>query len=168
MKKGQKREYFFDLLLISTFLVLIFSIFLTLFVLKKDPFSFLSRQGLLTKNTLPPEAREKRGVLLEDIPAEFPEDFPIFPNSSLLSVWKTQEEGMTGISIVWEIDSEPFEALSFYKKELMTNGWKITSENTEDEDSLLLAFEKERTSGFLGITTLAEKVVISLTLGIKD
>lgn len=51
------------------------------------------------------------------------------------------------------------------KVDVDKEGKKITV-TSEVEDSTTLAFEKNDTSGFIGITTEDSKTVISLTLGL--
>lgn len=101
-----------------------------------------------------------------ELPENFPEDFPIYSGAKLTSSWTTQAEGKDGISLIWETEDSMEEVSGYYKRELVDAGWKVGL-STEAEETITMGFEKDSSSGFLGITTEEGKTIISLTLGIE-
>ncbi len=99
----------------------------------------------------------------KQIPSEFPKDFPVFANSSLISAWTNEDKNNLGISVVWT-SVEPFETLvNFYKTELEKNGYKILTE-FNNKPSYTISFMKDKVSGYIGIAQ-ADKTTISVTIG---
>ncbi|MGB6838980.1 MAG: hypothetical protein WBD86_00680 [Microgenomates group bacterium] len=99
------------------------------------------------------------------LPDNFPADFPIYPNAKLESSWTATSDETEGLSLMWETNDSIDKVADYYKDELTSGGWKL-SFTSEAEDSTTLAFEKDDTSGFIGITIEDSKTVISLTLGL--
>jgi len=101
------------------------------------------------------------------LPANFPKDFPLYPDSSLKTSWTTQGELKEGISVLWESGDAPQVVRDFYKQKLPELGWSVNS-SFESEGSYTISFEKEITDGFIGITLgEAGLTQISVTLGIE-
>ena len=100
-----------------------------------------------------------------ELPENFPKDFPIYPEAKLISSWTASGEETEGLSLVWETNDSIDKVSAYYKEKLTESGWKL-SLTAEVEDSITLAFEKNDTGGFLGITTEDSKTIISLTLGL--
>lgn len=101
-----------------------------------------------------------------ELPENFPEDFPIYSKAKLTSSWTAQAEEKDGISLIWETEDSMEEVSAYYKRELVDAGWKVGL-STEAEETITMGFEKDSSSGFLGITTEEGKTIISLTLGIE-
>lgn len=105
---------------------------------------------------------EERG----ELPDNFPKDFPVYPKSKLVGTWSADGEDIKGLSLVWETDDSVEEVSGYYNRELEASGWKVTF-STKAEGSVALSFEKDKNSGFVGITTEDGKTIISVTLGVK-
>lgn len=103
----------------------------------------------------------------EGLPEGFPKDFPIYSNSKLISKWASTAEGNEGISVVMESQDSVEKISSFYKTELASKGWTVTSTFSQD-GSTVFSFEKDKTEGVLGITDAENKVSISITIGNKE
>lgn len=103
----------------------------------------------------------------EELPEDFPESFPVYKNASLENSWTAQGNTTKGISVVWMTDDSVADVNKFYQESLESNSWQIVSEY-EAEGSNTISFEKEGTSGFIGITRGEEgKTLISVTMGIE-
>ncbi len=102
-----------------------------------------------------------------ELPEDFPKDFPIYPEAELTSSWSASGEETEGISLIWETGDSVGKVSEYYKKELVDGGWKL-SFSTETEDTVTVGFEKNDSSGFLGITIEEEKTTILVTLGVKQ
>jgi len=100
-----------------------------------------------------------------ELPENFPKDFPVYPKAKLTSSWTASSEETEGLSLVWETNDSIDKVSAYYKEKLTESGWKL-SLTAEVEDSITLAFEKNDTGGFIGITTEDSKTIISLTLGL--
>jgi hypothetical protein len=102
----------------------------------------------------------------EELPEDFPDNFPIYPGSILTSSGSVEGKEVKAFSVVWETKDAVEEVASYYQKELIALGWKIelTSGNN---DSATLSFEKDEVVGFVGIAAEEAKTVIAATLGIK-
>jgi hypothetical protein len=100
-----------------------------------------------------------------ELPENFPKDFPTYPKAKLTSSWTASSDETEGLSLVWETNDSIDKVAAYYKEKLTELGWKL-SLTAEVEDSTTLAFEKNDTGGFIGITTEDSKTIISLTLGL--
>jgi len=100
------------------------------------------------------------------LPDGFPSDFPIYPGAKLTSSWTTTGEDSKGISVVWETTDSVTQVKLFYKDKLTAGGWKIDNELAQ-ETMQTISFEKDKTSGFVGLAESNGKLTISVTLGIK-
>ena len=100
-----------------------------------------------------------------ELPENFPKDFPTYPKAKLISSWTASGDETEGLSLVWETSDSIDKVAVYYKEKLTESGWKL-SLTAEVEDSTTLAFEKNDTGGFIGITTEDSKTIISLTLGL--
>lgn len=102
------------------------------------------------------------------LPEGFPSDFPIYPETKVVSSFSAKGEDTNGTSVVWESRDTVGSVSQFYKVELSNKEWKIVS-SFEKEDSVTISFEKGTVSGFLGITK-GEKgaTTISVTIGTKE
>lgn len=100
-----------------------------------------------------------------ELPENFPKDFPIYPGAKLAGSWTASSEETEGVSLIWETSDSINKVTDYYKEKLTELGWE-SSFTSETEDSMTLMFEKDDTSGFVGITTEDSKTVISLTLGL--
>ncbi len=105
------------------------------------------------------------------LPSDFPKDFPIYPGSKLtgsFSATGTGDDGKsTGVSVVWETSDDASKVGPYYKSALVTAGYKITTEYSQN-NSTTLTFEKGDVSGFMGVTSGSDgKTAISVTIGTK-
>ena len=111
---------------------------------------------------------EEGGFVFEEegeLPNEFPSDFPIYPEAKLISSWLASGESTDGLSLIWETEDTFSKVSNYYENELEEANWTL-SFTSETEDSTTFAFEKNGSSGFIGITFEESKVVISLTLSL--
>jgi len=102
------------------------------------------------------------------LPDSFPKDFPIYPGAKLTGSFSANGEGSSkGLSVVWESSDDSSKVGEYYKTGLVAAGYKIISDLSTD-DSTTLSFEKDGSSGFLGVTRDNQgRTAISVTLGTK-
>lgn len=101
------------------------------------------------------------------LPDDFPADFPIYPGSDILSSWSAEGNGTQGQAIVWQTADPEDKVSDYFKEKLESSGWKISS-SFEAEGSRTITFEKGETTGFIGITAGEEgKTAIAVTVGIR-
>jgi len=100
------------------------------------------------------------------LPEGFPKDFPVYPGAKVVSSFTANTDGKDGMSVVWETGDAVNKVSSFYKTNLVSNGWKISA-TFEQGDSMTTSFEKEGWGGFMGITATEGKTTISATVGVK-
>ena len=99
-----------------------------------------------------------------ELPDDFPKDFPVYKNATLVSKWSSTDEEASGMSVMWETEDSVVKVSEFYKDELVKADWKITSTFSQEESSIF-TLEKGETEGHLGITKTDDKVSISITFG---
>jgi len=102
-----------------------------------------------------------------NLSADFPEDFPIYPGATLKSSSSTETDGKKGISALWITGDSKEKVSEFYKKSLEESGWKITN-SFSGKEFFNYSFEKDSVGGFVGVGK-GEKgaTAISVTLGIE-
>lgn len=100
------------------------------------------------------------------LPGGFPSDFPAYPGAKIVSSFTANTDGKDGMSVVWETGDAVEKVASFYKTNLVSNGWKTTA-TFEQEGSMTTSFEKEGWGGFMGVTSTEGKTTISATVGVK-
>ncbi len=98
------------------------------------------------------------------LPANFPKDFPIYPEAKLTSSFTAGGDEAKGASVVWETADPVAKVGTYYKEELPKAGWEISSVYEQD-DSLTFTFAKGDVSGFGGIAAADGKTTISITIG---
>lgn len=103
----------------------------------------------------------------ETLPEGFPSDFPLYPEAKIVSSFTANGGGTSGVSVVWENQDSLEKIIAFYKVELPKGEWKIVS-SFDREGSSTISFEKDSTSGFLGIAKGEKGLsIISVTIGKK-
>ncbi len=101
------------------------------------------------------------------LPASFPKDFPAYPKAKLASSWYSKTDKGEGVSVAWETSDSVNKVAEFYKDKLAKAGWKIGN-SFDGEGSSTISFEKESSSGFVGIAATSEgKTTVSVTLSLK-
>lgn len=76
-----------------------------------------------------------------ELPADFPSEFPPYPNASLREVMPSTTD-KTAVITLWETGDPSNAVQSFYKKELETKSWKIIN-NSDNENSNNLNAQKD-------------------------
>lgn len=99
-----------------------------------------------------------------ELPEDFPKDFPVYKNATLISKWSSTDKEESGTSVMWETEDSVAKVSDFYKEELVKAGWKIISTFSQEESSIF-TIEKEETEGYLAIAKTDNKVNISITFG---
>jgi hypothetical protein len=102
----------------------------------------------------------------DKLPEGFPADFPLYPGAKIVSSFTANTDGKDGMSVAWETGDSVEAVSSFYKSNLVANGWKVSA-TFEQGDSTTTSFEKEGWGGFMGITSTEGKTTISATVGVK-
>ncbi|KKQ37507.1 MAG: hypothetical protein US53_C0017G0004 [Candidatus Woesebacteria bacterium GW2011_GWA1_37_7] len=113
------------------------------------------------------EAESLQNVLTEELPSEFPEDFPLYPGMQLENSFVSKGEEIDGVSVIWKLDAQSSGVYDYYKEKLVEKGFSVKTTNI-GENSYTLAFEKDANSGFVGITE--EEIggsIVTVTMGIK-
>lgn len=103
------------------------------------------------------------------IPGGFPDDFPIYPGSSLVDYWFNEEDGFDSYSLVWETDKSFDEVSSYYREVFSYLEWEYEIV-LDAQDSFTLSFTNGNLSGFLGLgdDISSGKVIVSVTLGVNN
>lgn len=71
------------------------------------------------------------------IPAEFPSDFPVYPNATFRSYGPMVKANPSlGNILILETPDSKADILDFYRKELAAQGWKVEKPYSEAPDSL--------------------------------
>ena len=78
-----------------------------------------------------------------DLPAAFPSDFPIAPESRVVSATTTDDEGGAYSEIAIASQAEPGAGYQWYRQALTDAGWQISSEGQTDETRTLHAIRGE-------------------------
>lgn len=78
-----------------------------------------------------------------DLPPAFPSDFPIAPESRVLSATTTDDVGGAYSEIAIASEGEPGAGYQWYRQALTDAGWQITSEGQTDETRTLHAIQGE-------------------------
>ena len=113
------------------------------------------------------EAEALQNILTEELPSEFPEDFPLYPGMQLENSFVSKGEEIDGVSVIWKLDAQSSGVYDYYKEKLVEKGFSVKTTNV-GENSYTLAFEKDANSGFVGITE--EGIggsIVTVTMGIK-
>lgn len=106
-------------------------------------------------------------VSSQTLPAVFPDDFPLYPETTLIESWTKKSKNNVGISVLWESKDKPSKIYTFYSENLVNNGWDLKKISGSDSPSTL-SFSKGETSGFLGLTKSdSGKTAISVTMGMR-
>ena len=74
-----------------------------------------------------------------ELPAEFPADFPIAPESRVVSATTTDDAGGAYSEIAIASRGEPAAGYQWYRKALTDAGWQVSSEGQTDETRTLHA-----------------------------
>jgi hypothetical protein len=159
----------------SKILIIIFVIFVIIAILavvfRKEILKLVGHEDRSSVAELQSNEAEDGNVLSEvadtSLPKDFPEDFPIYENATIISSWSETGNDSKGLSVVWQSNDSIKSIINFYKTELDELGWE-TDSVFEDDSSLTLAFRKAEKEGFLGITKGEENdVIISVAIGVK-
>ncbi len=100
------------------------------------------------------------------LPDGFPKDFPILSTSQITNSWKTTNGKTIGYSIIVSDKAPLSKVFDFYVSSLSANEWKVTSK-TKTGDNVILSFEKENLSGYIGFVSQNGQTVYSVTVGSK-
>lgn len=103
----------------------------------------------------------------DQLPDNFPADFPVYKKAKMEGYWSADGESLEGISVIWRSDDEASSVITFYKSELLKNGWEMTTV-FEDARSGTFTITKEGREGFVGITREGEETIISVTVGLPQ
>ena len=106
-----------------------------------------------------PDTREQQ------LPDDFPQDFPIYEDAVLVNSWVEAGIETKGVSVIWETNSTVNEVSLFYNMELKNTDWEIVS-SFDSEESLVITFRKNGIDGFVGVAAENDMTIISVTMGI--
>jgi len=132
----------------------------------------------LTQNVKVEENGESTTIKNEDeeisisqagtLPEGFPQNFPLYPRSTIISSFTAKGEETNGTSVVLGSQDSTEKVIEFYKSQLPQKGWKIVS-SFDQQGSSTISFEEDKVSGFLGITKADMGITtISVTIGVKE
>lgn len=101
----------------------------------------------------------------KNLPDNFPEDFPIYPGSSITSSFENKGVTKLGQSVTWETEGKSTDVLEYLQSELDKNEWNV---DVNKDNPNIVNFSKVNTQGFLIVTVLPEgKVSITAALSLK-
>lgn len=103
-----------------------------------------------------------------ELPKSFPKDFPVYKNATVISsASNVQQENVNGQLVIFSTKDGLDKVVPFYKKELASKGWEITS--SFDSDSVQTwAVTKGTTEGTVSITSAPDQTTIQIALGEKQ
>jgi hypothetical protein len=90
--------------------------------------------------------RHARPEEIAELPDNFPDDVPVYPESSPTASLVSGERDFV---VSFNTDAEPAEVLSFYKTGLGQSGWRIESEADLGTQSALVSKKDHRTTTIL-------------------
>ncbi len=109
------------------------------------------------------DAKVNMQMQAQQVPSEFPKDFPVPKNTVLVSSWTNEDKGDLGVSVIWTT-TQPYEDLvAFYTSELQKSGYKVLTE-FKNKPSYTASFSKGNIAGYVGIAQ-ANETTISVTVG---
>ena len=148
----------FVILLISGFLLLGY------FFVKTISFRNLRGEG----DEIVGNKEESKELIKDGKPPEgFPKDFPVYPNSHIVSGWQEVQDENRGYSIIIETGDSINDVYNYYKTELTKRGWALGSD-IKTADTGTVSFEKEGSRGFVGMSKKVDKVEVLATIGIIE
>jgi hypothetical protein len=107
----------------------------------------------MADSTLAGTADTAGGIGSVDLPADFPTDFPIAPDSRIVSATTTEDAGGAFSEISIESGGEPGAGYQWYRKALTDAGWQLASEGQTDETRTLHAVQGD---SYVDLTVLPD------------
>jgi hypothetical protein len=69
--------------------------------------------------------------LSEDLPDEFPDDFPVYDGADLQGSYRGESEGVEGIVATWTTGDSVEDVASFYEEKLNGDNWTVQSKGSQ-------------------------------------
>lgn len=124
----------------------------------------------IEENSSPSSNTSTNPVINESngIPANFPKDFPIYPNAKAIKGAESQVLNKTGYFVTMESSDSVATIGSFYKNKLASSSWSIEKE-FGDQKSKFFTTKKGEQTGLITISKKEESnvTIINIVLGGK-
>lgn len=102
---------------------------------------------------------------VNDLPSNFPEDFPIYPEASITEAVISRDEESEALSVFWVTPDSVDQVAEFYDDKLTEQQWSVNYVSS-DESAIIFSFNKGEFSGFAIIDIVEEgQVMISVSVG---
>jgi len=166
MKKIKEVKVFTVILIAVVVSLAVFVLMLTVFNTFSRDLADRDQEGIGEGGSQQEEVEGR--LLTNSLPETFPQDFPLYPGTTFINAWEATGNQTQGHSALWESTDSPDKITAFFESQLTQNEWQITASNKE-ENFATISFQKEKTSGFVGIARDGEgKTMITVTLGVKE
>lgn len=99
-----------------------------------------------------------------ELPADFPNNFPVFKGAEIEESWETRNKDAYAMSILWRVESTPEDVFDYYEQEFTLAGYVINVLSSES-DSYTISFDDSNEKGFVGIVKDGKDTIISATIG---
>jgi hypothetical protein len=105
-------------------------------------------------------------VITEDLPAAFPDDFPIFEGASFRTGGTVEEGGVEIITAIWETSADIDDVKEFYDDELAGDGpWTATDDFSVEDATTWSISNDDGTPASLVVVADEEGTLITATIG---
>lgn len=102
---------------------------------------------------------------INDLPSNFPEDFPIYPGAEITESFISRDEESEAMSVFWIIPDTVDQAAKFYDDQLTENEWNVEYVSSDDS-AIIFSFSKNEFSGFAVLDTVeGGQVMITVSMG---
>ena len=157
------------ILIVASVIVLILGIVVggTYFSFTRDEVPQGAIDETQNKVVVPEEEAKVEFKQTDKLPDNFPSDFPVYEAAKLEGYWTASGENIDGISAIWKTSDDPADLITFYKSELLKNGWEMATV-FEDATSGTFTITKDTQEGFVGITKEGDTALISVTIGLSQ
>ena len=93
----------------------------------------------------------------DELPADWPDDFPLYPEAELQSAITSTEAGAAGTVATFQSDDDASDVISFYEAEFDAGPWTMTVDPVIDDESASFLVEHEGGSNAGSSVTVAQE-----------
>lgn len=99
-----------------------------------------------------------------NLPKDFPEEFPLYPEAEIKGTLRTESEGKVNFQVTFETSDNFNKVIEFFKEKLPESGYKITSSAETQESALLYLSKGENPVGMVMISKETDKTTFTVTI----
>lgn len=93
----------------------------------------------------------------DELPADWPDDVPIYPEAELKDVVTSTEEGAAGTVATFQSADDVNDVISFYQTEFESGAWTNTDDPVIDDESALFLVQQQDGSNANSSVTIAQE-----------